>query len=639
MKKKKDTSKKIKLLSVIPIVKSAFYNSAISYFTSKDVKEGSLVYVTLRNRKVPAIVKSATELKDKKIALKSASFKLKNISGVLSGPFLTRGFIDAVEKISRYYVASSGTVFKQIIPERILKKGIECADTKVIENSRHFHQAFIQMDNQERIKQYKSIIRESFARKESVFLIMPTVNEVENAFAQISKGIEDRVVMLHGELKPKQFDIGCSSSINVAQPIVIMGTFKCLFIPRDDVGTLIVDHESSSAYIRPERPFLDVRRFSQELARESKMMLIFGDVVLTAESYFKSTTEISSAATRSNLRIESRVSNTIFYNKKNDLEKFSSVSEDLRGAIEKSVQNSEKSVLFVSRKGLSTMTFCRDCSSVVLCPNCSSPLVLYSAKNKKNEFACNRCFVKTELNDKCPRCSGWKLSSYGFGTQKVEDDIKKYFPDANIFRLDGDSARTKSKVEEIIKAFNSSEGGILIATELFFSAFNGLVDNVFVVSIDNLFTIPDFRISEKIFRTILSLRSRAKKRFGIQTRISDNKIFDYAISGNLSGFYKDELTIRKQLEYPPFKMLIKITKKDKDKKTLLKDISDLKIILKKYEPLDFPAFISRINNIYIYHILLKLSPEGWPDSYADLENILSSLGPQWIIRVNPDNIL
>lgn len=634
----KAVSQKIKLLNVIPITKSIFNASPISYFTAKDVGVGSLVSITLRNTKVPALVISVSELLDKKASLKSASFKLKSVSGIISKPFLTPNFINAVKKISRYYITSQGAILKQLIPERVLKKGSEVESLTYSETKTHFQYAFIQAEQRERVKHYKSIVRESFARNESVFLLLPTIKEVDDMYKEISKGIEDRTIIIHSKLKAKDFDLQYKKALTEERPVLIVGTYMCLFIARCDLGVIIVDHESSSVYKRPERPFMDIRHFAETLTKEFGAKFIVGDIVLSTEAYFKATREPSTATSRSNFRIESSSSNIIFHNetKKHN---FSSIGEELKNYLKKSIKQSDKTVLFVSRKGVSPMTICQDCSDVISCPNCLSPLVLYTKRGNQHQFLCNACFSETKLNDRCPKCKGWRLKSYGIGAQKVEEEIRQSFPEANIFRLDSDIARTQKQGQIIVNHFKDSKNSILITTELFFSFFTKPLDNIFVISVDNLFTIPDFKMSEKIFRTLLILRSMTNNIFGIQTRIPSNKIFEQVLSGSLTGFYREDLEIRQKLEYPPFKLLIKISKKDKDKQALEKDIAILKNKLAQYQPLDFPAFIAKIKNIHIHHILLKIEPNSWPQEQSELEEILTTLGPAWTIQVDPDTIL
>ncbi len=160
-----------------------------------------------------------------------------------------------------------------------------------------------------------------------------------------------------------------------------------------------------------------------------------------------------------------------------------------------------------------------------------------------------------------------------------------------------------------------------------------------VISVDALFTLPDFRIHEKIFHLLLKLRSLAKKTFLIQFRLARPGLFENVVRGNISGFYKEEIGNRKQFQYPPFKLLIKISREGKNKLQIKKEAETVKRILKEWNPIVYPAFISKIKNTYIWNILLKVDPETWPASTQGGPSPLPPLPPGWKIDVDPETLL
>lgn len=243
------------------------------------------------------------------------------------------------------------------------------------------------------------------------------------------------------------------------------------------------------------------------------------------------------------------------------------------------------------------------------------------------------------IEDHCSNCGSWNLKSYGIGTEKVEEEIKRYFPDSPVFQLNSDCVKNRKQGECVRDDFLKTSRGILVATELMFSYFHEPIDNIIVISVDNLFTLPDFRVSERIFRMLLRLKCLANNFFGIQSRMENKKIFKDALNDNLASFYREELESREQLGYPPFSRLIKISSSAKSLALLDAEINKAKNLLKQSQPLDFPSFIHKINGVYTHNIILKLSPDAWPHKNTALIEILRSLGPHLTVQVDPISIL
>src|SRR3989339_865761 len=220
------------------------------------------------------------------------------------------------------------------------------------------------------------------------------------------------------------------------------------------------------------------------------------------------------------------------------------ISDDLSREIKDSLRRGEKILLFANRKGYSSFTICQDCSRPQLCSNCSVPLVLHKIRDAR-KFICHHCFKVQEVPTSCQSCGSWRLKDYGLGIEKVAEEFSKLFPNAEF-----ECQRSDLEVPRGRTAHNSEK--VVIGTEAIFSHPETSFDLVAVISIDNLFTIPDFRINETIFRLIIELKQRAKRKFILQTRLNDNNLIKDAVSGNISGFYQDEIEARKNFGYPPF---------------------------------------------------------------------------------------
>lgn len=643
----------MKIIEVIPIAKGV-PQEKLSYFTSKDVSPGALVSAPVRNKIIPAIVSSIQEAKEAKSSIKGSDFSLKPIKSVLSQSFIAPEFLSACKEIAEYYISSTGSVLKDFVPQTVLESGLSAPNNEKVfsgtENGSARHEIMIlQSPKKDRLQYYKSVAREEFAKNKSVFFCFPTSSEVEEFGSELQKGIEKYTFEMTGKMTDKKIREEWKKAAEEKHPVLIIATKSFLSLPRNDIGAIIIDQESSSAYKNQKQPYLDTRKSAEIISRHLKTRLIFGDEFLRSETFYrKENGEILPSPT-THSRVLSEAENIITdakedsADKKNSGKKFSSITSRLERMIEEALRNNEKIIIFANRRGYSSMTVCSECQKTLLCDQCETPMVLHKENGgnsaKQNFYICHKCLKESPVPEKCPNCKSWRLEAFGIGTQMVTEEIKNLFPSAKIFEMDGDSVKNDKQGKEIADAFSEPGGAILIGTEMIFSYINQQVSRVAVVSVDGLFTMPEFKINEKVFHLLLKLKSLAQKTFLIQTRQAKQPIFQYISRGNISGFYKEELENRKILQYPPFKLLIKMSKESKDENRLSAETSALEKMLAEWNPASYKAFIPKMKNLYRRHILLKIDPQTWPDKQEKLHKILKSLPLSWKKDIDPESLL
>ena len=206
-----------------------------------------------------------------------------------------------------------------------------------------------------------------------------------------------------------------------------------------------------------------------------------------------------------------------------------------------------------------------------------------------------------------------------------------------VFRLDGDTAGTHKERLLIMEKFKGTPGSVLLGTELALSYLDQPIENGLVVSLDSLFSVPDFRINEKVFNILMRLRSLSTKNFLVQTRNPAQRAVECALSGNAMDFYRSELDLRREFGYPPFSVLVKVTLTGSGKLAVSAEMKKLSEYFSGYEFQAFPAFTSTVKGRYVMHGLLKLSPEKWVDETLLLK--LRALSPKFAVKVNPDSLL
>jgi primosomal protein N' (replication factor Y) (superfamily II helicase) len=653
----------MKLLSVIPIARG-INKENLSYFTSSDVSIGCVVKVPLRKKTIPAIVVKIEDVADVKAEIKNASFETRKIetrptgsSGreIKSTHFLTPEFIQTVTESALYFASTSGSIIHSIVPKNIIEEVEKIkyhSNQKQIDDINKKHRSheklIIQSDDEERYATYKSLIREEFAKGYSVFFCLPTIQDIKKAHEKLSKGIEQYTFVLHSLLSTKEQIELWSKATKEEHPSLIISTGSFLGIPRNDIGTIIVDKENTRSYKSQVRPFIDVRIFAENFAQKINAKIIFGDLLLRTETVWRhSENEIFELTPLKFRSLTTSVTNLInmreivsekINSDKNNVgkePKFKLFSNDLLNLIEQNHLNDENLFIFVARRGLSPSTVCGDCNNLVKCNTCGAPTILHKASSE-NFFLCHRCGEHRSAMEKCQNCQSWRLSAFGIGIEAVEEELKEKFPNIKVFKLDSDSASTHKKALDTVAKFYTSPGSILLGTEMALLYLKDAIANTAVVSIDSFFSIPDFRINEKVMNILLKIRAFTSRNFLVQTRDIDQNILKYATTGNLADFYRDEIKERKTLLYPPFSIPIKITLQG-DKKTVLAGMEELQKIMSPYEVDIFPAFIPLQKGKFSMHGLLKIKRQEWIDHV--LLDKLNSLSPQYTINVDPESLL
>jgi primosomal protein N' len=358
---------------------------------------------------------------------------------------------------------------------------------------------------------------------------------------------------------------------------------------------------------------------------------------------------------------------------------FQIFSEELQLMIEYTGKKSLPMFIFTARRGLSPQTVCGDCGHTVECQVCNAPIVLHQKKsapissgtmngtthgvtsgasgsnptgagneysldiNPNRFFLCHHCGTERSAVEACVACGSWKLITLGIGIETVADEIRKQFPKRQVFRLDKDVVKTDKQAQTVIAEFKNSADGILLGTESSL-AFIPQVEYSAIASLDSLFSIPDFKINERITHTILRILEKTSKYVLIQTRNPKNSVLKHIASGNLLSLYREELSMRKMLNYPPFITHIKVTIEDTRSGAAMK-MKSLQQLLEecerrsaaKFEMLVFPAFVPGAKGKSTLHLLLSIAKKDWPDEH--LRALLQSLPHEYAVRVNPESLL
>ncbi|HEY9584132.1 MAG TPA: hypothetical protein VJI33_00925 [Candidatus Paceibacterota bacterium] len=624
------------LLTVTPISRG-IGKDELYYFSSERVEEGDLIEVPLRSRQIVAKVESVRAVMDAKSELKNLPFVIRKVATFKLPKFFSSAFMDAAADASMYFASTLGSTLYALLPPKRLLSVMEgfIEDKEAIKEKPEARATFvIQAPDDERVALYRRLIREEFAKKKSVYLVAPTIAEAARIYKEINKGIEDYTFLLHQRLaKPKIGEVWKKASA-LSHPILLVCTALFLGLPRKDIGSVVIERESSKIYKKESRPFVDYRVFVHQLAKHHGAQVIHGDSVIRSETYERLDANRWYEYGKTSFRSLSEAkTELVFWNGEKMRQSKVSLAPEIFAQILKNREQSGHLLILSPRRGLSPRTICRNCGKSVSCPSCGGALVLHGEHRQnaeeKSKYLCHRCGTEVNSMIRCERCNSWDLVPLGVGSERIEEEIKKFYPDQKIFRADRDTVKRDIDADKIVEKFFSSAGSVLVGTELILSRLDRKVETSVVLYPELLTTVPEYSSDEEAMRLITRLRSLTNQKFMIQTADPESPLLKWSENANMLEFYRQELDIRQKLNYPPFSIIIMISwKPDEEIK------KQLETMLTEYKPVFFESYMtgSKKEN----RVMIRLNPKDWPNK--ELREKLLSLPLSCAVEVAPDRI-
>ncbi|MCF8247174.1 MAG: primosomal protein N' [Saprospiraceae bacterium] len=530
---------------------------------------------------------------------------------------------------------------------------------------------------------YLELMQKAMARGEQVLYLLPEVALTTQIISRLQKTLGDAVTVYHHRItnnerveiwnKVRQFDSGENSSTvrqlavgsqTVAAatdcqlpteeelPTCILGARSALFLPFTNLGLVIVDEEHDTSYKQNDpAPRYQGRDAAIYLAHLHGAKVVLGTATPSLETYHNARSGKYGLVEMTERFGGIQMPEIVVVDAKLEAKQrklqghFTSVLvEELKTALAKG----EQAILFQNRRGYAPTLRCNTCGWHSECIHCDVSLTYHKFRNN---LQCHYCGYQQELAKTCPACGSHELNLQGFGTQKIEDELKIYLPDANIGRMDYDTVRTKDAHARIINDFEERRLDILVGTQM---VTKGLdfenVSIVGVVSADQLLQFPDFRSGERGFQLITQVAGRAGRRDKrgkviVQAMNTSHPVIKEVIDNDFQEFYEREIMERKAFEYPPFSRLIKITLKHKKPDVLNRGSKYFVQVLKSKlgKRLLGPTVpsVGRVREYYLLDILIKMerNPNLWKltkDLIGEATRVMQQTEGFSTVRVNVD---
>ena len=544
------------------------------------VKVGSRVWVNFRNKKEVAYIIGLSN--------KTTIKKLKEILALIDQePILNNKLLELTRQLAEYYCCSWGEAIEAAIPDELRKgKEVKVGDgslNKILVKENRPLLSFL-LQGTQRMEVYLKEIKLAVANRESVIVLFTDINAVLKAKEIIQRDLMITPQVLYRK-QPKE--LAAWSLVKQEDFSVVLGTRSSIFAPVNNLGLIIVDQEDDQAYKQEQVPHYHVRELSLMRARIESARVILGSRSPSLESFYLVANKqlqyqpLPSGFVYPQVKVidlrrlayAERKSKTLF-------------SKFLIDAIAATLAQKGKVLLLINRKGFATFAACNNCGEALKCPRCSINLVFHFDEEK---LKCHHCNFKMDLPKTCPSCNTGYIKYSGSGTEKVESELSRIFPQARI----GEDIYVETSA-------------VIKQTEIKF-------DLIGVLAIDNSLNRVDFRAAEKTFHLLMGLTSLTSKKIIIQSANVNHHCFQALIKNDPQLFYKEELKQRKQLNFAPFKHMLLVRLRGENLGKVKQAASDLFANLNKIKTSSLkmlslnPGQPAQLRGNFYYQILMRAS--------------------------------
>ena len=628
-------------------------NAGLLYFYEGDLERGQVVEVPLGKRSEVGCVLNIDESNSKEYA-DTPQDKIKSIKTIVPDWKLEESELQLYEWMAQYYHYSLGQLIFDCLPHH-LKRPRALDQTKGEGQELEFVPNPVQLSIIDSIRQglgsfkrslvhgvtgsgktivYLDLIKSTIESGKSVLFLLPEINLTPQFVATFSKYLDAPIFSYHSELSDSQkYNIWKEARV-MKKGALILGVRSSVFIPMANLGLIIIDEEHDTSFKQDDRCPYNARDVASKKAQLLNIPLVMGSATPSLETY-----SAFHQPKQSLFEMKERAGNAFLPEiQLIDARDKSSKEEDIWPLVPKSVQaikealeRNEQVLVFVNRLGFASYIQCRGCGHQFNCPNCAITLRYYK---RKNQLACHHCEYKEPMPSQCPSCGCLTMTHKGFGTEKVEEVLKRIIPNKRIERFDRDEIKTFKQLEERLGDFHAGRIDLMVGTQMLSKGHNfEKVKMVLILGIDNQLNFPDFRSAERVYQTLTQVAGRAGRysqdgKVLIQTLNPDNSLFQIVKNHDFHQFYQDELKIRELCECPPYKRLAMIHFSSRFQDKLIPHVTEhagamIKGLVAQHFP-DVsvlgprPAHIEKKANQFTWSILLKSK------DLSQLHNLLKS---------------
>ena len=464
---------------------------------------------------------------------------------------------------------------------------------------------------------YAHLIQRVLAEGRQVLYLVPEIALTTQLTNRLRKMFGDKLMIYHSKFSDNERVEIWNTLLDSREPRLVLGVRSSIFLPFADLGLVIVDEEHETSYKQYDpAPRYHARNAAIVLASMHGAKTLLGTATPAIETYFN-----ARQGKYGLVELKKRFNDVELpeiipvdvkeMRKKNRMQ--GNFTPELLNRMQHALQAGEQVILFQNRRGFAPMVECKQCAWVPKCEHCDVSLTYHK---RYNQLTCHYCGYTYEIPKVCPACGQPTIGVMGFGTERIEEDVARLFPEVPVSRMDLDTTRSRNAYEQIIDDFSKGKNKILIGTQMITKGLDfDRVSVVGILSADQMMNFPDFRAHERAFQMMEQVSGRAgrKNKKGVvvlQTSDPSSPLIQQVIAHDYEGMYNRQLAERKAFSYPPYTRLIYIYLKHRDE-TLLQELAVRyttalrEVFGSRVLGPDNPP-VARIQSLYIRKVVLKM---------------------------------
>lgn len=553
---------------------------------AEPVRRGQSVVVPLGKRQAKGVVLGPSQ--------DAGKFKLKPIEALIeTRPTIPETHLRWLEWLAEYYMHPVGQVTALSFPPLEPKAGIRKSKKAPLIRTTQTASTHDLTDDQKKVvadiggqagfhvhllhgvtgsgktEVYLQLLARVLAQGQQALVLVPEISLTPQLLDRFASRFGDQIAVLHSHLTEREKTEQWWAAVGATKPILI-GARSALFCPLQNLGMIVIDEEHEASFKQDEKLKYHARDAAIMMAKLRNCPIVLGSATPALETWQRAQEGRFQLHTMPQ-RIQSRqLPNVEVVDLRDDRRQRRDVllperpfwlSEQLHLAIEETIAAKEQVALFLNRRGIAQTALCSDCGHTFECPNCAISLTVHA----KNHLVCHYCDYTARLLEHCPQCQSHEVGPLGLGTELIEDDIRKMYPDLRVARADRDEIQNREDLESLISKMETGEIDILIGTQMIAKGLDfPKLTLVGLVMADVGFSMPDFRASERSFQLLTQVGGRAGRhsvkpgRVIVQTYNPEHAAIQFAQQHDYAGFADQEIKTRSELHYPPFSRLAMI---------------------------------------------------------------------------------
>ena len=481
----------------------------------------------------------------------------------------------------------------------------------------------------------KKMIDEVISDGKGVIILVPEISLTPQTVSVFCSYYKERVAVIHSSLSAgERFDT--YKKIADGEASIVIGTRSAIFAPVKNLGMIVIDEEQEHTYKSDTNPKYTAHDIARFRCAKSNALMLLASATPSLESFYKAKDGTYALVKMMSRYGQATLPDVLITDMRKERSRGNAgpYSIKLADYLLRTKQDNRQAILFLNRRGYHSSISCQSCGEVLECPNCSVALTYHTYKKideeltpenahsiieKNGTLRCHYCGYRTRVPEKC-KCGESNFNYVGFGTQKAENELQGFMPNAKTLRLDADTTTSKSSYEQILGDFRNQKADVLIGTQMVTKGHNfPLVTLVGVISADTMLYTSDFRASERTFSMLTQVVGRAGRAKDkgvaiIQTSSPNEQTIQLAARQDYESFYENEIQIRKAYQFPPFCDIVLITMTCANEtvlntfssdviKSLERDMNEEKIPAIAYGPFEAPIY--KTQGKYRKRIIIK----------------------------------